>query len=214
MLGLRQTTQGSGVSRGDTIIEVLIAITVFSLVVVTALSIMNQGTATSQRSLEISHVRQQIDAQADTLRFLHDSYVAAYYSGIAFDTTDPTTSPAEEYYKILQKVKTATSASELDTIKCNAPPTTRSFVLNTNAARVNTSASIYGTYPKTYAQVVYSGGSISSSQGIWVEGVPSPFIAGDNTGYTDFHIYGCWDSPGLLVPMHLATIVRLYEPRG
>ena len=69
-------------NRGDTIIEVLFAITVFSLVVVSSLSIMNQGSATAQRTLEISLVRQQIDAQAETLRFLNTSYVAAYQAGV------------------------------------------------------------------------------------------------------------------------------------
>ncbi|MBJ58357.1 hypothetical protein CMN24_01415, partial [Candidatus Saccharibacteria bacterium] len=64
MLGMRR------LERGDTLIEVLFAVTVFSFVVVSSLAIMNQGTAAAQRSLEISLVRQQVDAQADSLRFL------------------------------------------------------------------------------------------------------------------------------------------------
>jgi prepilin-type N-terminal cleavage/methylation domain-containing protein len=64
--------------KGDTLIEVLFAVTVFSLVAVGSLSIMNQGTTVAQRSLETTLVRQEIDAQAETLRFVHDSYIAAY----------------------------------------------------------------------------------------------------------------------------------------
>ncbi|RYF29698.1 MAG: hypothetical protein EOO17_00170 [Chloroflexi bacterium] len=64
--------------RGDTIIEVLFAITIFSFVAVGGLSIMNQGVATAQRSLEIGLVRQQMDAQADALRYLNQAYVADY----------------------------------------------------------------------------------------------------------------------------------------
>ncbi len=62
--------------RGDTLIEVLFAITIFSLVAVSSMAIMNQGTDTAQRSLEITLVRQEIDAQAETLRFLNASYIA------------------------------------------------------------------------------------------------------------------------------------------
>ena len=66
--------------RGDTIIEVLLAITVFSLVAVGAMTIMSQGTNTTQRSLEMSLVKQQIDAQAEALR-------AAYQQDMHFITT-------------------------------------------------------------------------------------------------------------------------------
>src|SRR5882762_1936652 len=64
--------------RGDTIVEVLFAVTVFSLVAVGGLSLMNQGTAMAQRSLEIGLVRDQMDAQADALRYMHNAYVANF----------------------------------------------------------------------------------------------------------------------------------------
>jgi type II secretory pathway pseudopilin PulG len=64
--------------RGDTIIEVLFAVTVFAMVAVGAMTIMNQGTATAQRSLEVTLVRQQIDAQAEAIRYIHQAYVSAY----------------------------------------------------------------------------------------------------------------------------------------
>jgi type II secretory pathway pseudopilin PulG len=64
--------------QGDTIIEVLFAVTVFALVAVGSLSIMNQGTATAQRALEITLVRQQIDSQAQAIRYVHQAYVASY----------------------------------------------------------------------------------------------------------------------------------------
>lgn len=69
--------------RGDTIIEVLLAVTVFSLVAVGGMAIMNQGAAMAQRSLEIGLVRQQIDAQADALRYIHNAYVTSSGSSTA-----------------------------------------------------------------------------------------------------------------------------------
>lgn len=63
--------------RGDTIIEVILAVTVFSVVAVGGIGVMNQGVATAQRSLEIGLVRAQIDAQADALRYIHSTYVSS-----------------------------------------------------------------------------------------------------------------------------------------
>ena len=59
-------------NRGDTIIEVLLAVTIFSLVAVGSMVLMNRGVAMAQQSLETTLVRQQIDAQAEMLRFVHD----------------------------------------------------------------------------------------------------------------------------------------------
>lgn len=64
--------------RGDTIIEVIIAVTVFSLVAVGGITLMNQGAAMAQRSLEIGLVRDQIDAQADILRYLHSAHIVSF----------------------------------------------------------------------------------------------------------------------------------------
>lgn len=213
MLGLDRKLRAKRLQRGDTLIEVLFAITVFSLIVVSSLALMNQGTAASQRSLEVTLVRQQIDSQAETLRFLQSSYVQNYYSGVTFNTSDSTTSPAEEYYKIIQRVQSTTSASAFGSGTCGTPPS-NSFILNTRTARMESSTTLFKR-PDSFAQVVYNssdGIDNGGSQGIWIEGVRSP--RKDDTSYIDFHIRACWDAPALDKPMNLGTIVRLYEPRG
>ncbi len=192
--------------RGDTLIEVLFAISVFSFVVVGSLAIMNQGTAASQRSLEITLVRQQIDAQAETLRFIHDSYVAVYKPGITFAPSD--TSPAAQWSRITFRP----SASAVN--DCPATSPTGSFVIDTANVRY---LSLSGqTLPgDTFAQIVYNtDGTFNKANGLWVEAVRSPDVSGANTGYIDFHILSCWDSAGLAQPSTQGTIVRLYEPRG
>ena len=57
-------------SKGDTIIEVMFSFVVFSMVIVGAFILMNQGIASAQRSLEITLVREQIDAQIDMARYV------------------------------------------------------------------------------------------------------------------------------------------------
>lgn len=203
-------------SRGDTLIEVLFAVTVFSLVAVGAISIMNQGTAASQRSLEITLVRQQIDSQAETLRFLDASYVSAYKTGATYA---PDT-PAGQWQITRTGIADDATASDFGASggACPTPPN-GSFVMDTrNAKFVTLNASDKYRQATTYSQIRYNdGGGVDSADGIWIEGVKSATDTSDsqgNAGYIDFHIRACWDSPGLSVPMTLGTIVRLYEPRG
>lgn len=62
--------------RGDTLIEVLISVALFSVAAIAAVGIMNHGLNNTQSSLEITMARTEIDAQAEALRFIHDSYSA------------------------------------------------------------------------------------------------------------------------------------------
>lgn len=215
MLGFSRTREA-----GDTLIEVLIGVTVFSLIIVSSLSIMNQGLATSQRSLEITVARQQMDGQAETLRFLHESYVEAYQSGVSFDTSDALSTPAEEYYKIIQFTQSGgrTSASQFGaTTTCVIPSDPgKDFILNPVSATLvttSTKPNVFQAAP-IFPQLTYTAGNVlDRSQGVWIEAIRS----GSSTisaGYIDFHIRACWDAPGSSVPLNLGTIVRLYEPRG
>lgn len=203
--------------EGDTLIEVLFAIVIFSLIIVVVITLMNQGTAAAQRSLEITSVRQQMDGQAETLRFLHESYVDAYQSGV---TAYPAGTPAAEYYKIIERAKTGAraSASQFGGVgPCKIPAdASKDFILNPVLATFVTSATKPGLFQlaDTSSQLTYSSGNVlERSQGMWIEAVRSS-STGSTSGYIDFHIRACWDVPGSTLPMNLGTIVRLYEPRG
>lgn len=62
--------------RGDTIIEVMIGIAVFSFVTVLTVAVMNSGLASAERSLELVTARNELNAQAEALRFIHSSYAS------------------------------------------------------------------------------------------------------------------------------------------
>ena len=74
-LGTRNT-KFYATKRGDTIIEVMFAIAVFCLVAVISISMMNRGVAQAESSLEVVTARNEINAQAEALRFIHSSYIA------------------------------------------------------------------------------------------------------------------------------------------
>ncbi|MBR5389607.1 InlB B-repeat-containing protein [Candidatus Saccharibacteria bacterium] len=61
--------------NGDTLIEVMFAVGVFGLAAVGAISLMNRGLATAQNTLEVTMARQEIDTQAEVLRFLQNAYI-------------------------------------------------------------------------------------------------------------------------------------------
>ncbi len=192
--------------KGDTIIEVLFATTIFSVVAIGGLAIMNQGTAMAQRALEIGLVREQIDSQADALRYLNQAYIADFgKNGAATIRWNKT---------IFDNA--VTQATPFDSMivnnKCTQPsPGEKPFALNIQKLDTDPLLTI-NSDPATYSQVRYDMPT-ASAEGIWVQAVRSPVSPGQ-TGFYDFHIRACWDSPGETVPVTLGTIVRLYEPRA
>lgn len=60
---------------GDTIVEAIIAISIYSIVAVLALSMMNSGLSRAQKNLESTMSRLAIDAQSDTLRYIYEAYI-------------------------------------------------------------------------------------------------------------------------------------------
>lgn len=206
--------------QGDTIVEVLFAVTVFAMVAVGSMAIMNQGIASAQRSLEVTLVRQQMDAQAEAIRFIHKSYIASYQQG----SPAPTTGTAAEWKKMTDKDdaigKGADSPSEFGAVAGTiCPPVTpgeKPFILNARKARVQNATPAMvapvGASVPPFAQVTYNPDStVDTSYGLWVEAIPS--VVADGPGFVDFHIRACWQAAGSTVPATLGTIVRLYEPR-
>lgn len=199
--------------RGDTIVEVLFAVTVFALIAVGSMAIMNQAMNTAQRALEVTLVRQQMDAQAEAIRYIHQAYVADYVRGGAA----PTGTAAQWIEMKNRGVAQASEFGVVDGSQCLEDiPAQKPFILNARTAEVWNSEPTM-TAPEDsssppFAQVRYNDdSSIDSAYGIWVEAVPSS--AANQTGFIDFHIRACWESPGSSAPMTLGTIVRLYEPR-
>ena len=66
----------SATRRGDTIIEVMFALAVFSLVAVISIAMMNGGVAQAENALENVTARSELNSQAEALRFVHSSYIS------------------------------------------------------------------------------------------------------------------------------------------
>lgn len=202
---------------GDTIIEVLFAVAVFSAIAVGAIVIMNQGISSAQASLEINLVRNQIDTQAELLRHLHDG---------ALTSIGRNSSPAAAQWHVITSNHTQAAASPYDTIvtefsECRPDTITgggrHPFFIDPSSGRIVSITNTTARSPATYAQVraAAAAGAPSTSEMIWIEAVSRPNASDatlDNTNFYDFHIRACWDSPGAKTVMKLGTIVRLYVP--
>lgn len=193
---------GRGQERGDTIVEVLLAVSIFSLIVVGALALVNNAATTAQRSLEATLVRQQMDAQAEGLRLMHNAYSGVHKKGQSYATND--NSMAAKWWRLTGS-NNVNSQSATEFGNCT-PRQSSFFVNNNNMTIVSIDSGNYGN-PETIAKV-----EGSSSRGVWIEAVRSADTTGQ-AGYIDFHIRACWDSAGVGGKMTLGSIVRLYEVR-
>lgn len=186
-------------SRGDTIVEVIVAFGVFSLVAVGTVTVMNRGVAAAQRSLEVTLVRQQIDSQAELLRFARSTDSQAWQdlkdnaiTGAVPDidiATCPTTLPSGSGAFIL--TSDATSPDVMDYVSLEPP------------------SSVFQP-PSVHSQFTI-GETPVQSYGFWA--VPVEVSVGSGTAAVAYDIYvnACWYTPGTDRAQWLRTIVRLHD---
>ena len=62
--------------EGDTLVEVSIAIGIFSMVAIAAVAVMSGSASSAQTALETTLAREEIDVQAEAPRFIHSAYLS------------------------------------------------------------------------------------------------------------------------------------------
>lgn len=195
------------IQKGDTLVEVLLAMAVFAVVMMIGLSTMNNGMSRALASLQLTMARNTMDSQAEALRFANAAYVSEF-------RTDggAVTSAAARVWQDQLTADVQGSATPLDACTRGAS----AFVLSRNDLSYHSEAI---TNVVTYPRIAYGTNADSNAitdpsarysraEGVWVEKV---HLA--NTNYYDFHIRACWSAPGSNVNTTLGTIVRLYDPR-
>jgi type II secretory pathway pseudopilin PulG len=211
--------------KGDTIIEVTLAITIFSMVAIGGVTLMNLGVSTAQASLQLVMAREAIDAQAEALRTIHNSYVAKASAG------------APEAKSIASRWESITSKSVSNIPQFGSNGQTCQQIINNSNGRfvvdvrnlkngsatdpVKTAISNAATYPRLVYGTAADSNQIEANttfqraEGLWVQAVPSVKdpVSGQYLAY-DFHIRACWSAPGKGAPSTIGTIIRLYSPAG
>ncbi len=199
--------------RGDTIIEVLFGVTIFALISVTSMGLMNRATAMSQRSLEMVQVRQEIDSQVDIIRLAHASYISEKASGKA---DDGLSTAAKAWRDIKQKARENTGLNLPDELTpagvCNISDERGRMNPFRAAAAGSTSedevfkrvGSIRLADLAAKVESVASGGPVS--KGISLAARPGS----SGNGIYEVYVYACWDGPDGNIATQ-RTVVRLYD---
>lgn len=65
------------IKKGDTLIEVTLAVGIFSMIAIAIVAVMSNGVANAQTALESTLAREEIDTQAEALRFIHASHISS-----------------------------------------------------------------------------------------------------------------------------------------
>lgn len=186
-------------NRGDTIVEVLLGVTIFSMVAVITLETMNRGMAISQYALETTLVRQQVDAQAEMLRYAHDTK-SDIWKKLA-DNNSVSVSSVND------------NEGGLGAESCPDNFSNKEFALAATPS-LGSKISILnnpGDYKpaETYARV---DGSTKKTYGIAVRLVkPSTAVGSRDSNKYDAYIKACWMPVGSKMPATIGTIVRLYD---
>lgn len=92
------------VKKGDTLVEVTLAVGIFSMIAIAIVAVMSNGVASAQTALETTLTREEIDTQAEAIRFIHSSYIA--------NVNQKENPYAELWNAIVDKAKTFELASE------------------------------------------------------------------------------------------------------
>lgn len=144
------------VKKGDTLIEVTLAVGIFSMVAISVVAVMTSGTSNAQTALETTLAREEIDAQAEALRFIHSAYLADEEIGANKDpysklwnkitanenvyTPDPT--KEDEQFQFLRYNPTSCQdIYDKDIEVTQSPLRSKGFVINSRALKdLNTAA--------------------------------------------------------------------------
>lgn len=166
------------VKKGDTLIEVLLAVGIFSMIAIAVVAVLSGGTNSAQTALESTVAREEIDAQAEALRYIHTAYIADKDSNSNDDHTDTNKLPAVQLWQTITNnalvlknnssddsiLKYAPSKCQdlYDSSKSNNIFAQKAFVLNVRKLNegkdayisVNKSPSVFQP-PTTYPRLIF-----------------------------------------------------------
>ena len=225
-----------GKKLGDTLIEVTIAVGVFSLVAVAVVSVVSSSTSGAQASLETTVAREEIDTQAEALRFIQNAYLnesedsnyAEIWKQITKNLTEVNDSfmpsscsaiydnPNESELKnafVINYRKLNTGDVEDIVIRQADNPGLFTLAQSSPRLTFNTSNSLM-------EDNAFTNKNLLRAEGIYVivakDNNSTAIAEGDTilsgSAYYDFYIRTCWYAAANATPSTISTVIRLYDP--
>ena len=162
--------------RGDTLVEVTVAMAVLGLMLAASLAVINRGLMGVSNAVERTSVRASLSSQAELLRYVFDDPVTnkVTYENI-LKRTNPNASLGKNGCEIGNSgfyLSVGSGTSPVDKHELN-PADTDHLANN------------------VYGQPEAAGDNKGNSRGIWIEGDKHD---GQNgmPGYIDFYVRACW----------------------
>lgn len=168
--------------RGDTLIEVMLAIAVLGLVVVSCMSIMNRANRGMLDAVERTAVRADINSQTELLNYSRD------YRAIV---------------NVWDEIKENNLLDSASAAGGNCSVSDKSFYISRSAddqISIKSGSDVKGENKISRAV---------PGNGIWIDAVA---VTGGATPYIDFYIKACWTRLENDITASSSTIVRLYDP--
>ena len=167
---------------GDTLIEVLLATVILSIIMVGAYTLSNRASNINQQSYDRSRASSVVQQQAELVRSVRDSYVASLPPG------------TQEWDQVKTYAQSRGSLSDLGT-DCNDFST---LSANRGAANV--------FHLDSAGSVVNSIATVDSFYRVWVEAE-----VGSTPDLYDFHVFACWEAAGVSQIQKTKVVLRLEE---
>jgi len=164
--------------RGDTLVEVTVAMAVLGLMLAASLAVINRGLMGVSNAVERTSVRASLSSQAELLRYVFD---------------DPVTNEAT-YREVLKRTKPNNNLGQKGCEIGN----NSGFYLSVNNKTGTPPVEIHEldwADTNKLTNNVYgqpeAGDNKGVSRGIWIEGDRHD-AQGDMPGYIDFYVRACW----------------------
>ena len=170
--------------RGDTLVEVTVAMAVLGLMLAASLAVINRGLMGVSNAVERTSVRASLSSQAELLRYVFDDPVAneATYKAI-LKRTKPNNNLGQNGCEIGNNSGFYLSVNN----KTGTPPVEIHKLDSADTAHLTNN--VYGQ-----PEAGEVGNNSGVSRGIWIEGDKHDGQNGmpGMPGYIDFYVRACW----------------------
>lgn len=189
-------TQKKSTQAGDTLVEVLVAIAVLSIVLVGTFSLMNKGVSQMYDSMERSEVRLLLDRQTEALNYARDEFFIRESGNASSHIINVAAANA---WQDIRNEATVPSLAAVPTLEDECVTPTNAFAISIVSGNMTVSSVTNGVatgFPKP-------------GDGIWIQKVSSPSTA--PVPYKDFFVRACWSPTSSSKMQVMSTVVRLYD---
>lgn len=197
--------------RGDTLIEVLVAMAVLGALVALTYNVMNRGFASGQNSLDSTRTQALTSGQAALLRAAHARAVfdndLRYWNLITDPGRTPTITTTSTPVDRSKLADGCSSAVGLDSLFYFDPKATEDAVAQTGPLAP---VKYFSGVTPDPAKLVRTDSDIRPGDGLWIEGYKE-----NGSNFYVFYIKACWEptyGDGTGERRQSKTVLRLYGP--